>query len=178
MFQLQTDVVTKRLMQDLRIEEAIVRRSLPDKLDMIIKERKPVATVACDYGYLDMDRQGKVIDGYRALKTMAIPMITGVTLHDAYIGDDVENETVKKILYFLQQLDEESLNQISEIAITGPDYLVAYTTGSVQIRLGSLERLDEKAKLTMTFLEDLKTSKYPIEYVDFNYSSPFIKLAQ
>ena len=178
LFQLQTDVVTKRLMQDLRIEEAIVRRSLPDKLDMIIKERKPVATVACDYGYLDMDRQGKVIDGYRALKTMAIPMITGVTLHDAYIGDDVENETVKKILYFLQQLDEESLNQISEIAITGPDYLVAYTTGSVQIRLGSLERLDEKAKLTMTFLEDLKTSKYPIEYVDFNYSSPFIKLAQ
>ena len=71
-----------------------------------------------------------------------------------------------------------ALNQISEIAITGPDYLVAYTTGSVQIRLGSLERLDEKAKLTMTFLEDLKTSKYPIEYVDFNYSSPFIKLAQ
>ena len=29
-----------------------------------IKERTPVATVACDYGYLDLDRQGKVIGSY------------------------------------------------------------------------------------------------------------------
>ena len=107
LFQLQTDVVMRRLMQDLRVEEAVVRRSLPDKLDMIIKERKPVAIVACEYGYLDLDRQGKVIDGYRSLKSMAIPLITGITLHDVYIGDDVADPTVKSILYFLQQIDEE-----------------------------------------------------------------------
>ena len=178
LFQLQTDVVTKRLMQDLRIEEAMVRRSLPDKLDMIIKERKPVAVVASNYGYLDLDRQGKVIDGYRTLKIMAIPMITGITLHDVYIGDDVEEPVIKTILYFLQQLDEASLGQISEIAITAPDYLVAYTTHSVQIRIGKMERLEEKAELTMAFLEDLKTTTQAIEYVDFNYTAPYIKLAQ
>lgn len=178
LFQLQTDVVTKRLLQDLRIEEAVVRRSLPDKLDVVIKERRPVATVACEYGYLDLDRQGKVIDGYRTLKAMAIPMITGITLHDMYIGDDVSDQTVKNILYFLQQIDEESLNQISEIAIVGPDYLVAYTIHSVQIRLGKMERLEEKAELTMSFLEDLKTTPHAIEYVDFNYTAPYIKLVQ
>lgn len=178
LFQLQTDVVMRRLMQDLRVEEAVVRRSLPDKLDMIIKERKPVAIVACEYGYLDLDRQGKVIDGYRSLKAMAIPLITGITLHDVYIGDDVADPTVKSILYFLQQIDEESLNQISEISIQSPDYLIAYTTHSVQIRLGRMERLEEKAELTMNFLQDLKTSPHAIEYVDFNYTAPYIKLAQ
>ncbi|MBR3458049.1 MAG: FtsQ-type POTRA domain-containing protein [Selenomonadaceae bacterium] len=178
LFQLQTDVVMKRLMQDLRVEEAVVRRSLPDKLDMIIKERKPVAIVACEYGYLDLDRQGKIIDGYRSLKSMAIPLITGITLHDVYIGDDVADPTVKTILYFLQQIDEESLNQISEISIQSPDYLVAYTVHSVQIRLGRMERLEEKAELTMNFLQDLKTSPHAIEYVDFNYTAPYIKLAQ
>ncbi len=178
LFQLQTDVVMRRLMQDLRVEEAVVRRSLPDKLDMIIKERKPVAIVACEYGYLDLDRQGKVIDGYRSLKSMAIPLITGITLHDVYIGDDVADPTVKSILYFLQQIDEESLNQISEISIQSPDYLIAYTTHSVQIRLGRMERLEEKAELTMNFLQDLKTSPHAIEYVDFNYTAPYIKLAQ
>ena len=178
LFQLQTDVVTKRLMQDLRIEEAVVRRSLPDKLDMIIKERKPVATIGCEYGYLDLDRQGKVIDGYTSLKTMAIPMITGIILHDVYIGDDVDDESVKKVLYFLQQLDESSLNQISEIAVQPTGYLTAYTMNSVQIRLGKMERLEEKASLTRSFLEDLKTSTRPIEYVDFNFTAPFIKLAQ
>lgn len=178
LFQLQTDVVTKRLMQDLRIEEAVVRRSLPDKLDMIIKERKPVATVACEYGYLDLDRNGKIIDGYQSLKSMEIPMITGISVRDVYIGDDIKDEYVKKIILFLQRLDEESLSQISEVAIVGPDYLVAYTTKSVQIRLGATDRLEEKAELTMTFLKDLKTVKYPVEYVDFSYSAPFIKLIQ
>ena len=178
LFQLQTDVVTKRLMQDLRIEEVVVRRSLPDKLDMIIKERKPVATVACEYGYLDMDRNGKIIDGYQSLKSMEIPMITGISVHDMYIGDDIKDENVKKIVSFLQHLDQESLSQISEIAIVGPDYLVAYTTKSVQIRLGSMDHLEEKADLTMTFLEDLKTNRYAVEYVDFSYAAPFIKLVQ
>lgn len=178
LFQLQTDVVTRRLMQDLRIEEAVVRRSLPDKLDMIIKERKPVATVACEYGYLDLDRNGKIIDGYQSLKSMEIPMITGISVRDVYIGDDIKDEYVKKIILFLQRLDEESLSQISEVAIVGPDYLVAYTTKSVQIRLGATDRLEEKAELTMTFLKDLKTVKYPVEYVDFSYSAPFIKLIQ
>lgn len=178
LFQLQTDVVTKRLMQDLRIEEAVVRRSLPDKLDMIIKERKPIATVGCEYGYLDLDRQGKIIDGYTVLKTMAIPMITGIALHDRYIGDDVDDENVKAVLYFLQQLDGESLNQISEISVLPTGYLMAYTTNSVQIRLGKMERLEEKAALTRAFLEDLKENPRPIAYVDFNYTAPFIRFAK
>ena len=155
LFQLETDQVTKRLLQDLRIEEALVRRQLPSTLEITIKERMPVATVACEYGYLDIDRQGKVIDSYRTLKNMPIPMITGVQVRDLYIGDDVKDEMVKKILSFLQQLDDASLNQLSEIAITGPDYLVAYTTNSVQIRLGKLERMEEKARLTQDFLKDL-----------------------
>ncbi|MBR6905426.1 MAG: FtsQ-type POTRA domain-containing protein [Selenomonadaceae bacterium] len=176
LFQLETDQVTKRLLQDLRIEEALVRRQLPSTLEITIKERMPVATVACEYGYLDIDRQGKVIDSYRTLKNMPIPMITGVQVRDLYIGDDVEDEMVKKILSFLQQLDDASLNQLSEIAITGPDYLVAYTTNSVQIRLGKLERMEEKARLTQDFLKDLATNPYQVEYVDFNYTTPFIKL--
>ena len=177
LFQLETDTVTKRLLQDLRIEEATVRRSLPSSLDITIKERMPVATVACDYGYLDIDRRGKVIDSYRTLKNMPIPMVTGIQVRDLYIGDDVDNEMVKSILYYLQQLNEASLNKISEIAIVGEDYIVAYTTKSVQIRLGSLERLEEKARLTEDFLQDLDSNPHPVEYVDFNYTTPFIKLA-
>ena len=50
LFQLQTDAVAQNLMHDLRIESAVVRRRLPDRLEIEVVERKPVATVACDYG--------------------------------------------------------------------------------------------------------------------------------
>lgn len=180
LFQLETDSVASRLSQDLRIEEVSVRRSLPSTLEVTVKERKPLATIACDYGYLDMDKNGKILDSYKNLKVMQIPMITGAVAKDKYIGDEVDDPLVKKILEFLQKIDAESLNKLSEVAIISADYIVAYTNTerSVQIRIGKLERLDEKARLTEDFLKDLETNPNPIEYVDFNYTAPFIKLAR
>ena len=180
LFRLETDVVQSRLSKDLRIEEVTVRRHLPHTLEITIKERRPLATIVCDYGYLDLDRNGVIIDSYKSLKTMQIPMINGAAVHDLYIGDAVEDEYVKKILDFLQRLNEETLNHLSEIAIVEENYIVMYTATArpVQIRIGKLERLDEKARLTEDFLRDLETNPHPVEYVDFNYTAPFIKLAQ
>ena len=174
MFKLETDVVQSRLSKDLRIEEVSVRRKLPHTLEVTIKERRPLAMVSCDYGYLDLDRNGVIIDSYKSLKTMQIPMITGAAVRDLYIGDELDDEIVKKILDFLQRLDEETLNRLSEIAIVEEDYIVMYsaTDRPVQIRLGKLERLDEKARLTEDFLRDLETNPHPVEYVDFNYTTP------
>ena len=182
LFQLETDEVTKRLINDLRIEDVKVRRELPHTLEVEVKERKPVATIACDYGYLDLDRQGIVIDSYKTLKTMPIPMITGAIIKDLYIGEQVQDEMVKQILYFLQHLSETSLNKLSEVAVISADYIVAYTNTNkakaVQIRIGKLERLDEKASLTEDFLQDLEMNPHAVEYIDFNYTAPFIKIAQ
>ena len=180
LFRLETDMVQSRLAKDLRIEEVSVRRRLPHTLEVTIKERRPLATVLCDYGYLDLDRNGVIIDSYKSLKTMQIPMITGATVRDLYIGDAVDDETVKKILDFLERLNEETLNQLSEIAIKDADYIILYsaTDKPVQIRIGKFERLDEKARLTEDFLRDLETNPYQIEYVDFNYTTPIIKFAE
>ena len=151
LFQLQTDAVAQNLMHDLRIESAVVRRRLPDRLEIEVGERKPVATVACDYGYLDLDHNGKIIAAYRALHSVPIPLITGMEVKGLYLGDEVKDENVKKVLYFLSQIDTEALNQISEVNIANPDGVVAYANSSVQIR-------------------------HAIDYVDFSYEAPFIKL--
>ena len=98
LFELKTDAMTTNLLHDLRIESAVVRRQLPNKIEMEIVERIPVATVACDYGYLDFDRQGKVIASYRTLKGADIPIITGVKLRDLYIGDDNNNAQVAQVI--------------------------------------------------------------------------------
>ena len=180
LFELETDVVQSRLSQDLRIEEVSVRRRLPRTLEVKIKERIPIAIVQCNYGYLDLDHSGVVLDSNKTLKSMQIPMITGATIRDLYIGDTIDDELVKKILDFLQMLNEETLNQLSEVAIVEADYVVMYsaTERPVQIRIGKLERLEEKARLTEDFLSNLDANPHDIEYVDFNYTAPFVKLAE
>ena len=52
--------------------------------------------------------------------------------------------------------------------------MVARTTNAAEIRIGVLERLEEKAKYTTSFLEDLRTTKRPIEYIDLTYTQAVI----
>ena len=177
LFEVKTDAITTTLLHDLRIESAVVRRQLPNRIEMEIVERIPVATVACDYGYLDFDRQGKVIASYRSLKGADIPIITGVKLRDLYIGDDNDNAQVAQVITFLSRIDPADIGQISEVNITVPTAVVAYTKTALPIRLGQLEGIPGKAGLTQDFLQDQKTTRHTVEYVDFSYDAPFIKLA-
>ena len=168
----------QRHLGDLRVEQASVRRSLPSTLEIQIVERRPVATVDCDFGYVDLDREGTVIDAYKTLKKMAIPMVTGIKLKDIYIGDKTTDENLKAALVYLNALKPETNAQISEVSLKKPDDVMAYTTGGVQIRLGALDRLEEKAHLTDSFIVDQEVKQRPVEYVDFKYTAPFIKLKQ
>lgn len=176
LLRIQTDELQRTLVKDLRIESAAVRRRLPDALEVDLVERRPVASVACDYGYLDFDRTGLVLSGFQSLKGVQIPLVTGVTVHDLYIGDTTKDPHTLKVLDFLGRLDDDTLNQISEINIQDPKAVMAYTVGSIQIRLGDLEKPDEKAELTNDFIDGLKTNKHKIEYVDFSFDAPFIRL--
>ena len=177
LFELKTDEMTTNLLRDLRIESAVVRRQLPHKIEMDIVERIPVATVACDYGYLDFDRQGKVIASYRSLKGADIPIITGVKLRDLYIGDDNNAPQVAQAISFLARIDPADIGEISEVSLRNPDAVVAYTKTALPIRLGQLTGIPDKAALTQDFLRDQKTTRHTVEYVDFSYDAPFIKLA-
>ena len=177
LFELKTDAITTNLLHDLRIESAVVHRQLPNRIEMEIVERTPVATVACDYGYLDFDRTGKVIASYRTLKGAEIPLITGVRLRDLYIGDDNTDPQLAKVIAFLGRINPEDIGQISEVNITMPDAVVAYTKSALPIRLGALDGIPDKAGITQDFLQDQRTTRHTIEYVDFSYDAPFIKLA-
>ena len=177
LFELKTDEMTTNLLRDLRIESAVVRRQLPHKIEMDIVERIPVATVACDYGYLDFDRQGKVIASYRSLKGADIPIITGVKLRDLYIGDDNNDPQIAQAISFLPRIDPADIGEISEVSLRNPDAVVAYTKTALPIRLGQLTGIPDKAALTQDFLRDQKTTRHTVEYVDFSYDAPFIKLA-
>lgn len=177
LFNLETGEVAMRLEKDLRIESASVQRSLPDTLEITITERVPVATIVAELGYVDLDRTGKVIAAYKTLKNVPIPLVTGISTQDLYIGDDAKDETVLLVLRFLSGVSQEAQSKISEINVGNPDAVTLYTTKAAQIRLGRMEeRLEEKAALTEDFLLDQEESRYAVDYVDFSYKQPVIRL--
>ena len=118
-----------------------------------------------------------MIASYRSLKGADIPIITGVKLRDLYIGDDNNDPQVAQAISFLARIDPADIGEISEVSLRNPDAVVAYTKTALPIRLGQLTGIRDKAALTQDFLRDQKTTRHTVEYVDFSYDAPFIKLA-
>lgn len=177
LFSLETDEISKRLLSDLRIEDAVVRRSLPSYLDIHITERVPIVTIGVNNHYFAIDKQGLVIDAYSAPKFGQIPNINGVYLENVFIGDEITDENVKKIFSFLNALNPKYLKELGELEFTG-ETIVGKTVTGVVIRFGDLSNIELKAKLTENFLEDIKQSPIAAEYVDFKYDAPFMKMKE
>lgn len=177
-FSLNTANIKMRLMHDLRIAETDVSRRFPGTIVINIKERKPIAYVASNYGFIEIDKQGVVLAVFKNLKQVNVPMITGIRLENEYIGDKIENPVIKNIVNYLSLVDEVTLNQLSEINMKSSEQISAYTINSVHIRLGNSEKLPDKAKLTNEILGELGDKKRVIEYIDLNTASPVIKFKQ
>ena len=177
LFSLETDDISKRLLSDLRIEDAVVRRSLPSYLDITITERLPVATIATDNYYLAIDKKGVVIDAYNTPKYSQIPNIRGMNLKNVFIGDEMTDESAKRILAFLEALDPKYLKEFKELEYRN-NTIIGETVTGIVIRLGDLSNIESKARMTENFLEDIKQSPISAEYVDFKYDAPFMKMKE
>jgi len=177
-FRLNTEDIKNRLSSDLRLSDVEVSRKLPASIIIRLKERQPLAYVTSGYGFVQVDKQGIVLAAFKNLKQVNVPLITGIRLGNVYVGDQVEISQIKSILTYLAALDEGTLNLLSEINIKSPQQLVAYTTDSIAVRIGSNEKMTEKAKLTQAIMQEIHEKKLTVEYVDLNYASPFVKLKQ
>ena len=177
LFQLQTDEIKRSLTKDLRIEQAVVQRSFPSQLDISISERIPLAMIKCDYGYLELGKGGIVLDAHRTLRDMPVPMISGAGVADLFGGDVVHDEQVGKVLSFLDAVGENTVKSLSEINITNPEDVMLYA-GSVQIRLGALDRLESKIEVTKSVISELQQTKHPIAYVDARFDVYSVRLRQ
>ncbi len=177
LFSLETDDISKRLLSDLRIEDAVVRRSLPSYLDITITERLPIATIATDNYYLAIDKKGVVIDAYNTPKYSQIPNIRGMNLKNVFIGDEMTDESAKRILAFLEALGPKYLKEFKELEYRN-DTIIGETVTGIVIRLGDLSNIESKARMTENFLEDIKQSPISAEYVDFKYDAPFMKMKE
>ena len=177
-FRLHTGDIQERLKNDLRIAEVEVTRQFPTTIIINVKERMPLAYVASSYGFVQIDKQGVVLAAFKNLRQVNVPIITGIRLGNVYVGDRVDVLPLQNALAYLAALDEPVLNQLSELNIQSPDQMIAYTVNSVRIRVGKGERLEEKAKLTRDILAEIQQRNMPVDYVDLNFASPFIKFKQ
>ena len=125
---------------------AVIKRNLPDKLEIHVKEYTPMALVGTDKLYL-VDGEGIIFKEYVKGETEIMPVITGLSADQ--IKDGKLPEYAEKALFVIKFAKEGlrtlGINNIGRIHFNTAREMIVYTLNQgIAIRFGSLEKFKEK----------------------------------
>ncbi|WP_126938632.1 cell division protein FtsQ/DivIB [Veillonella sp. VA142] len=171
----RTGALEERLQKDLRVDTVHVSYALPLTLQVDVKERKAMVVVPSQFGFVSLDRHGMVIASSATIPDTTVPIISGVRLGNALLGDTIEAEGIRGAITYMEAFSEDTRKQIGEINVGDADKMIAYTVEGLPIHIGDRNNLEEKAKITTDMLVDISQRHVSAEFIDVNIKSPFIK---
>jgi len=157
------------------IKEADISRKYPGTVIITVRERIPVAMVAADGSFVELDHTGHYLRQGKA-GAAGLPVITGVPVKSAGPGRPMEGQGLDTALEVVESIPAELCAVLSEVHVAGDGCVTLYTLDGVECRLGLPKELDAKGSYILQVLEDLREQNARIEYVDFSIiNSPVVK---
>ena len=170
-FSINLSAVEDRLRALPQVEEVDVQRLLPDKLVIVIQERRPIAWIASadanktgfnyDGAFL-VDRRGIVLQPKgSAPEYMTLPVIIGVDLKKVTVGQPVDNDPVKAALELIRECPEtlQSRFQIATIDLSKEYSLVVTDKQRSLVTFSPDDLTDQLRRLAMLLSYCEKNSK-------------------
>ncbi len=156
------------------IKHAIVKRVLPNKLEIDIIPRVPIAKIK-SHGYFPIDRTGMVLSP--EIKTEKLPIITGFSIWlNPKVGTPLENPQVRNAFLLIDALGESAI--LSDYAVSAIDVsnyrnLSFYLENGIEVKIGSEDFLDRLNRLKTTFAKP-ELDKENIKYIDLRFKDVVI----
>lgn len=174
----KTDMLTA-LRGDVRVEKAEAYYNFPNVLNVYINERQPALYVKTSYrNYAKLDADGLVLDLTDGIKDASVPRLSGKDCGNLFIGDRLQDQDIRDVLIFFQKLKADAKEQISELHLDGEKNLTLQLRYGFPVILGPVNELAGKAELFTTVFDEIKGKNVKSEYMDLQYSKPFIKLVK
>lgn len=173
--QLSPDDLKDRLEKDLRVSSVTVERQFPATIQVTMTERKAVAIVMTMYGFAYVDDQGVVIDLEPQIQGVSVPIMTGKKVDTLLLGDTITDASLLAGLEYLQNLSPDVLKTIAEVNVGNPYNIIAYTTDSMPIHLGTGDKPSERAAITEELLKEVDDNSLSVQYIDTNPGAPSVK---
>ncbi len=136
---LNLSLVRKRLLANPWIATAQVTRQVPDTLQIIVGEHRPLAVLELGSRYL-LNRKGRIFKRWQPGDPDDLPVITGLDLTDIHVGSSPESHIMRAVRQALLATGQARCLPLSAIARVEVDKqigltLVAFKAG-VKIHLG------------------------------------------
>lgn len=167
--------IKQKLSRDLRIKNSTLNYAFPLKLVINIEENAPIVCLVSKYAFFEVDENNTILKVSRGVTNPNIPILTGIAVESAFVGDKIHLETAQNVITFLKGLTPESRSIISDISFKN-NIAIITTIHKVKIILGTPENVASKSSDFNIVMKQIREQNLAIEYVNLSYERPFIKI--
>jgi len=178
LLKIDLQAVEKKLLADPRIVAANVSRVLPNRLRVHIEENIGMAVIMYHDSFVEIDRTGKVVSIVTNFSQVNLPIITGVDVSQARLGDKLSGQRCDAAREVLSNIPVGVRPLISEVNVQRPDDIRVYTTTGITIKIGSTEGISYRLALLPAVLyayEEREFNRQTVTHIDMSSDIPVFK---
>lgn len=158
-------------------KEVLVHRVLPNRIEVLLKRRTPVAQVVYSR-YVQVDKDLVILPGSSAAPFRNLTAIQGVPVPPGglYVGISIPDATTKKALKLLDLIKRSNIlrkHALTKIDIGDPKNICLFVDSDIEIRIGS-NHLIERFKILDQTLKTVELDRSKIRYIDLRFDDVVI----
>jgi cell division protein FtsQ len=164
------DAIARRIRTNPWVQEVFVGREFPDRLVIVVRERKSVALIEKEEGLFLVDGQGAPFKKLEKGEESDLPVLTGCVR-----GGVVDEALLKKSLALLSDLagikDRPEIGNVSEIHGNETFGFSLFTDAGLCLQLG-FDGYENKLKRLAPVMEDLDRKNLKTGFLLIDLSNP------
>ena len=164
------------LMQEPWIKEAEIKRVIPNKIIISLKERKSAAIVHIGEEYFFSNKEGVVLSKIdRPEERFGLPLVLGLEIDEIKIGDSIDKTEFRAALESINSAEVILPKKFCRIEILSPDdFMICNKDDTLKVRVNGLGGIINKENLLREALEKIEREKLLVEYIDIRFKDSLV----
>ncbi|MDO9555427.1 MAG: FtsQ-type POTRA domain-containing protein [Atribacterota bacterium] len=164
------------LMQEPWIKEVEIKRVIPNKIIISIKERKPAAIVHIGEECFSSTKEGIVLSKIdRPEEKFGLPLILGLELDEIKIGEIIGKPEFRTALESINSAEVILPKKFCRVEILSPDdFMICNKDNTLKVRVNGPEVIINKENLLREALEKIEKEKLLVEYIDIRFKDSLV----
>jgi len=164
------------LEQEPRIKEVEIKRVIPNKIIISLKERKAAAIVHIGEEYFTSSKEGIILSKIdRSEEGFGLPLVLGLEIDKIKIGEIIDRPEFRAALESINSAEVILPKKFCQVKILSPDdFMICNKDDTLKVRVNRPEVIINKENLLREALEKIEREKLLVEYIDIRFKDSLI----
>lgn len=164
------------LEQEPWIKEVEIKRVIPNKIIISLKERKAAAIVHIGEEYFSSTKEGIVLSKInRSKEGFGLPLVLGLEIDKIKIGGIIDKPEFRTALESINSLEVILPKKFFQVQILSPDdFMICNKDDTLKVRVNKPEVIINKENLLREALEKIEREKLLVEYIDIRFKDSLV----